>query len=392
MPLFSRDAAGIASRIGGLIFPPSLARAAISPYQGRNLAKPGSISSPADECRIHTILYPEMRDGMRRILLTLLKVAISGGLLYLALRKTDFVELADRLTWASLGWVALGVALCLVQVVVSAVRWCIVSADCGAPLETRQASRYNLIGSFFNQTLPSSIGGDAVRLWLLNRTGAGWRAATYSIFIDRAIGLIGLAVMVVISLPWSYSLITDPSGRIALVIVDLLALSAGAGFLLLGWLPWPFLKRWWATHHIHACSVIANRLVFSAKGPGIAILSFVVHLLAVGVAWCAVRAIEAPVSFGQTFLLLPPVVLIVLLPISMAGWGLREATMSLAFGYAGLAAHEGVNVSLLYGGMFFLVGILGGLVWVVSSEKAAKGKAPIAVPSEAATASTALDA
>ena len=57
----------------------------------------------------------------------------------------------------------------------------------------RQAMRYNVIGTFFNQTLPSSIGGDAVRLWLVARAGAGWRAATYSIFVDRAIGLIALA-------------------------------------------------------------------------------------------------------------------------------------------------------------------------------------------------------
>ena len=66
-----------------------------------------------------------------------------------------------------------------------------------------------MIGAFFNQTLPSSIGGDAVRLWLVNRTGAGWRAATYSILTDRAIGLIALALIIVASLPWSYGMIAD---------------------------------------------------------------------------------------------------------------------------------------------------------------------------------------
>ena len=71
--------------------------------------------------------------------------------------------------------------------------------------------RYNLIGTFFNQTLPSSIGGDAVRLWLVARGGAGWRAATYSIFVDRAIGLIALAIIIVASLPWSYQ--SDPRSR-----------------------------------------------------------------------------------------------------------------------------------------------------------------------------------
>ena len=102
--------------------------------------------------------------------------------------------------------------------------------------------RYNVIGAFFNQTLPSSIGGDAVRLWLVARAGAGWRAATYSIFVDRAIGLVALAVLIVASLPWSYRLITDPHGRSALLFVDFAALAGGVGFLIFGGLQWPWLK------------------------------------------------------------------------------------------------------------------------------------------------------
>jgi uncharacterized membrane protein YbhN (UPF0104 family) len=92
------------------------------------------------------------------------------------------------------------------------------------------AFRYNMIGSFFNQTLPSSIGGDAVRLWLVNRSGAGWRAATYSILTDRAVGLIALALIIVASLPWSYGMISDAKGRLALVFVDFAALAGGLGF------------------------------------------------------------------------------------------------------------------------------------------------------------------
>ena len=72
--------------------------------------------------------------------------------------------------------------------------------------------------------------------------------------------------------------------------------------------------------------------------------------------------------------------LITMLPISIAGWGVREATMGLAFGYAGLMATEGVNISLLYGAVSFIVGLVGGLVWIVSAEKAAQGATPIQVP------------
>jgi glycosyltransferase 2 family protein len=318
---------------------------------------------------------------MRRFLLSGIKILISLALLYLALRKVNLSDLASRINIASLGWIGMAIAVTFLQIFVGVLRWREVSAECGAPLGTTQAMRFNMIGAFFNQTLPSSIGGDAVRLWLVARGGAGWRAATYSIFVDRAIGLIALAVVIVASLPWSYNLIGDPGGRSALLFVDLAALAGGLGFLVLGRLPWPWLKRWWGTHHLHACSLIANRVIFSRKhGPAIAALSVLVHVLAVVMAWCVVRSIAAPVLFGQIFQLIPPIMLITMLPISIAGWGVREATMGLAFGYAGLMTNEGVNISLLFGAVTFVVGAFGGLVWVFSAEKAAQGAAPIEVP------------
>jgi len=318
---------------------------------------------------------------MRKILLSALKILISVALLYFALRKVDLGDLAERINNpASFGWVLLAIAVALLQIFVGVLRWREISAECGAPLATGQAMRFNMIGTFFNQTLPSSIGGDAVRLWLVARAGAGWRTATYSIFVDRAVGLIALAIIIVASLPWSYHLISDPRGRSALLLLDFAALACGLGFILFGHLRWNWLKRWWGTHHIHACAVIANRALFSLRrGPKIAALSLLVHVLAVVIAWCVIQSIAAPVKFEQAFQLVPPVLLITMLPISIAGWGVREATMGLAFGYAGLMAGEGVNVSLLFGAVFFIVGATGGIVWILSPEKAAKGARPIPV-------------
>ncbi|MCG2671841.1 lysylphosphatidylglycerol synthase transmembrane domain-containing protein [Bradyrhizobium sp. GCM10023182] len=318
---------------------------------------------------------------MRRILLSTAKILISAALLYLALRKVDLTELVSRFTVSSLLWIGMAIAVTFLQIFVGVLRWRDVSAACGAPLELGRAMRYNVIGSFFNQTLPSAIGGDAVRLWLVARAGAGWRAATYSIFVDRAIGLIALAILIVASLPWSYQLITDPHGRSALLLVDLAALAGGIGFLIFGVLKWSWLKTWWATHHLHACAVIANRVIFNpTRGPRVAVLSLLVHVLTAVIAWCVVQSIAAPVSLAQVFLLVPPVMLITLMPISIAGWGVREATMGLAFGFAGLAANEGVNVSLLFGAVVFIVGAVGGLVWILSAEKAAQGSAQLGVP------------
>src|SRR4029077_16395869 len=106
---------------------------------------------------------------MRRILLSAIKILVSAALLYFALRKANFADLASRIHVESLGWIALAIAVTFLQIFVGVLRWREISAECSAPLETKQAMRFNLIGTFFNQTLPSSIGGDAVRLWLVAR-------------------------------------------------------------------------------------------------------------------------------------------------------------------------------------------------------------------------------
>jgi uncharacterized membrane protein YbhN (UPF0104 family) len=309
---------------------------------------------------------------MRRLLILLARILVSLALLYLALRGINFAAIQSRLIEINLGWIGLAVLVTVVQIFLGALRWREISELCHAPLTDLQAFRYNMIGAFFNQTLPSSIGGDAVRLWLVNRSGAGWRAATYSILTDRAIGLIALALIIVASLPWSYGMIANSNGRLALVVVDFAALAGGLGFLLLGHLPWKWLRTWWPTKHVHACSVIANKVIFDPRsGPKIAALSLSVHVLAVVIAWCAVRSISAPADFEQVFMLIPPIMLITMMPISIAGWGVREATMMVAFGYAGLAQTDGTVVSILFGAVYFIVGAAGGLVWVFSAEKTA---------------------
>ncbi|UGV25892.1 flippase-like domain-containing protein [Rhodopseudomonas boonkerdii] len=313
---------------------------------------------------------------MRRILILAIKVFVTAALLYFALRKVDFAELLSRIDAASFGWLLLAILLAYVATCASALRWRTICTSCDTPIAVSRAFRFTMIGAFFNQTLPSSMGGDAIRLWLLARGGAGWRAATYSIFVDRAFGLLALAILILATLPWSYELITDPVGRSALVTIDVLALGAGFGFLLFGGLRIGWFKRLWFLHHIHASAVVANRMIFNrTTGPRVAALSILIHVLTVVIAWCAVRSIAAPATFLQVLQIVPPVIIVTMIPISIAGWGLREASMGLAFSYAGLSANEGINVSLLFGIVFFIVGATGGLFWLSSAESATHGKA-----------------
>lgn len=309
---------------------------------------------------------------MRKTLLLIAKILASAVLLYLALRGIDFGQVKSRLANINFAWIVAAMAVGVFQLWLGAVRWRDVIRACGNDVPLSQTFRYNFIGAFFNQTLPSAIGGDAVRLMLLGRSDAGWRTATYSVFIDRAIGLIAIAVFVLAALPLSWQLILDEKGRYAVAFLGLASIAAGAGFLLLGHLPWPWLDSWFPTRHLRACSTVASQVLFGRRTAlRVAVASISIHVLAVVMVWLIAQSIAAPGQPAQLLAVVPPVMLLTMLPISIAGWGLREATMMVAFGYAGLPQTDGLTVSLLYGTMIFAIGAAGGLVWILSSEKAA---------------------
>ena len=69
--------------------------------------------------------------------------------------------------------------------------------------------------------------------------------------------------------------------------------------------------------------------------------------------------------------MIPPVILIATVPISIAGWGLREGSMIAAFTVAGLAAGDGLIVSVLFGLTAFAIGTVGGIVWIASGARKA---------------------
>ena len=76
------------------------------------------------------------------------------------------------------------------------------------------------------------------------------------------------------------------------------------------------------------------------------------------------RQVGAPVSFTQILFLMPPVLLIATLPVSIAGWGVRERSFMFAFAHAGLAQTDGLVISILFGAVGFIVGMAGGIVWI----------------------------
>ena len=136
----------------------------------------------------------------------------------------------------------------------------------------------------------------------------------------------------------------------------------------LSWQRLQFLQRWSPTRHLSAAAGIALSILRSPSS-FIAVFgsSIIVHLLTALAAWCAARAVGADLPLLYSLYLVSPVVLLTVIPISIAGWGVREGAMVVAFGYAGLAQSDGLIVSLLFGFGYLVLGIAGGLVWVLTS-------------------------
>lgn len=300
---------------------------------------------------------------MRSLLPFAAKAAVSVVLLYLSLRRVNLDSVEQRLSGIDLRWLAFVLLMLGVQILASALRWRDIVAACGAKLALPKSLRYSLIGQFFSQVLPSTIGGDAVRIWLLARGGAGWPTSIYSVLIDRVVGVSVLAFLVVASLPWTLYLVHDPVARAALVAIGFGALAGAAIFLGLGISHLRIMERWWLTRHLATASRLTWRLCKSAAGARVAATSFAIHFLTVLAAWGAARAAHATVDLVHILFLVLPVILIATIPVSIAGWGVRESAMVLAFSYAGLAESDGLIVSILYGVATLGLGGIGGLVW-----------------------------
>ena len=101
---------------------------------------------------------------MRRILSFAAKAAISATLLYFALDRVNWSNVGKRLQDLDPVWFAFAIAAIAVQVVLFSMRWRLIVMQCGAALPPARAARYGLISVFFNQTLPSTVGGDAARI------------------------------------------------------------------------------------------------------------------------------------------------------------------------------------------------------------------------------------
>lgn len=294
-----------------------------------------------------------------------LKMAVSAGLIWLVVTRIEIGAVADRLTQLAPGAIAASLAILLAQSVVAGMRWRIVSHRVGVPLGFAAALRLLFVGLFFNQALVSSIGGDAVRIWFVRHLADGMAGAFRSVLIDRLVALAGLFLIVAASLPVLLDLVAAPSARAGVLLV----LGAGIGVLVLVLLldRLPVLPQRLRTKGaLDAFARACRRVLLDARtGLSAVGLSLIVHLLSALTAFVLARGIGVEISLGQMVVLVPPVILVATLPISVAGWGVREGAMVTALGFVGVAPADAFAVSVIFGLALVAIALPGGALWLI---------------------------
>ena len=321
-------------------------------------------------------ITPKSKNSVKRVILIAAKLAITGVLAWYLFGEIDLAKSGQHLANFDVAWGVLALALVTLLFLIAAGRWLIYTRALNIPLGIGTAFRLYLIGQFFGQVLPAGVGGDAVRVWLLSRRRVAVGAGAASVVLERMTGLIGLLILMAVLLPLTFSYVDDTAAR--LTIIFLLAAGGGAicAIVVLSFVP-RLIEKW---RNVALVSKLADaasdarRAGFMLK-PAISvlILSVCMHLLAVLAVFGLARGLGMEITALECLALVPVVMLISTLPISLAGWGIREGAMMAALSFAGVDNSEALALSILFGLTLLVISLLGAVFWLVQGRHPAPG-------------------
>jgi len=280
--------------------------------------------------------------------------------------RLDLEEVGSLLSRPRWFYVALCFSLTPLLILVSVWRWQLLLRARGAAPPSLELVRLYVICIFFNQFAPSTLGGDAFRIYATGKSSAlPLEITAASVIVDR---LSGLAVVGVAAVP-GWFVLAARSGRTQWFLVPLALALAAAGVL---WgvargeaglssaaLPERWIDRVLATATAWRCSIREYRTV-----PGTLIAALALSILFLVLCgfnyWCGALAFQGSVGAGKVFLVIPCILLLGNLPVSVAGLGLQEASAAVLFQAVGLDASVGLSAALLLRCKNLLLALIGG--------------------------------
>jgi len=311
---------------------------------------------------------------MKNFLVITLKLLIAISFFVFAIQDVDFGRVGELLSSASVMLVVISTLILSLHFIVSTARWQAVLVALGISFGFAKTLRIIFISNFFNQLLPSSVGGDAVRIYKVHKAGLTVSTSINSVMLERLSTILGLFLMVTAFLPLFVERIheTEIVGFqwVLLFFAGCAFLGTGA-IMLLDRLPQSLMH--WRLVRGGAALARDTRTVFlhGSRTIQIVILAVIGQIITALSVWVLGLALSYgnQLTLIDCMVLVPLVILVTTIPVSIAGWGIREASMVTALGLIGIAPESALILSVLLGLQILILAVPGGIIWLVSPDK-----------------------
>ena len=297
-----------------------------------------------------------------------IKIFVSAILIRWLVQKIGSVSIIKNMSLCSVKTVAFTFISLWLCYALSAWRWCyIVQKGESGHFSFINSARIVAIANFLNQGLPGSIGGDVYRGFALTRFGFSKSWSIQSLFLDRMFGLVFMSVMGLFALiSFDWDLMQKPECMMLILIM----LAIVCGFTLFCQLDRIRLPEYVTSKVAFLCNMTkVSRQFFGAKDILFMITGFMVMFFLYFPVYLFAVDLGYKLSLTAILFVMPMVFLLSSLPISFAGWGVRETTFITLFGLFGMPNDQALTLSVMYG-LVSLFSVMPGLLVYLFAEKA----------------------
>jgi hypothetical protein len=318
-------------------------------------------------------------DPIRRRGILLLKIAVTVLLCAVIVWKADWAAVGAGFRAADLPLIGVVFACMVACVTISAWKWKLLLSIHGARLPFNRLHRYYFIAMFFNNFLPTSIGGDGYRIYKTLDNQRSKTAAVLAVFMERLSGIASLLVIGVVCGAIGYFQDGHPLSRLALYAG---VVGAAVGLPLLAMLIHPRTQRWIRSRP-RLPGVIRSALEHLddyGRRPRLSALvvlvSFGFHLFTLAWWLLLVRALGGSLSLTDLAVVAAVLSIVAVIPLSINGIGLVDGSFIYLSGQFGLDYDTALMFMLAQRALLIPISLAGGLLYLAQRDAPAPGSVP----------------
>ncbi|HVT27114.1 MAG TPA: lysylphosphatidylglycerol synthase transmembrane domain-containing protein [Lacipirellulaceae bacterium] len=315
-----------------------------------------------------TVVSPEVapatQSGWRRARSALRWLATAVLIGWLA-ASADWTDVRHTFATASVPWLLIAAGTYLASQLASVVRWEILVRAAGFRRPRRHLVAAYFEGMFVNVCLPTTLGGDLLKVFRIGGAQQK-RLASSTVAADRTCGLAALLTLLVVGLllkMGGIGVVAAPLLILGVVIASLTASWAlRSGVISLGPMSGERKGRLWQPLKpvLRFLPMGIRQLAIETSWARVMIWAFVVQTLNVTAVAAVAGSIGLDVSPIEILVATTTVSLAAALPISIAGIGVREASLPLMLAADGVPRASGIALGMAWSGIVLAIGLLGG--------------------------------